>query len=349
MQFDPAQRPWLHCTSRCVRKAFLCGGRDGRYDHRRGWVEERMRLLAGAFAVEVASFAVMSNHFHVVLRMRPDVVAAWSAEAVVRRWYEVYPVSALPDGTAIAPAEGVIAARATDGVWVAERRKRLGELQWFMKTLKEGISRRANREDEVTGTFWQARFHSVVLLDQAALIACMAYVDLNPVRAKMADRPERSAHTTVRARIRARQRQRTATRIRERLSGAAQTAAMAKAGLADAPPRHAEDGLWVAPMARCVAGGRACSVDDYLTLVDQTGRWLRAGKRGAIPAELAPILARLDLRVEDWITTMAGWRQFAGLALGQHAARLVDAAARGLRRVRHTCALFVRGRDDAAA
>ena len=348
-QFDPARHPWLHCTSRCVRKAFLCGGKDGRYDHRRQWVEDRLQLLAGAFAVEVASYAVMSNHFHVVLRMLPGTVGAWSATEVVRRWWTAYPPSSLPDGTPVLPPEATIQARAQDAVWVGERRKRLGELQWFMKTLKEGISRRANREDEVTGTFWQARFHSVVLLDQAALVACMAYVDLNPIRAKMADRPERSAHTAVRQRIRARQRHRTATRIRERLRGPAAERALAKAGVAEVLPRHAEDGAWVAPLARCVAGGRACSVDDYLTLVDRTGRWLRAGKRGAIPAELAPILARLDLRVDDWIATMAGWRQFLGVAVGHHAGRVLDAAARGLVRVRHTCALFVRGRDDAAA
>jgi len=197
-QFDPARHPWLHCTSRCVRKAFLCGGKDGRFDHRRQWVEDRLRLLSGAFAVEVASYAVMSNHFHVVLRMLPGTVGAWSASEVVRRWWTAYPPSSLPDGTPVLPPEAVIQAWAQDAAWVAIRRTRLGELQWFMKTLKEGISRRANREDEVTGTFWQARFHSVVLLDQAALVACMAYVDLNPIRAKMADRPERSAHTSVR-------------------------------------------------------------------------------------------------------------------------------------------------------
>ena len=344
-QFDPARHPWLHCTSRCVRKAFLCGGKDGRFDHRRQWVEDRLRLLTGAFAVEVASYAVMSNHFHVVLRMLPGTVGAWSASEVVRRWWTAYPPSSLPDGTPVLPPEAVIQAWAQDAAWVAIRRTRLGELQWFMKTLKEGISRRANREDEVTGTFWQARFHSVVLLDQAALVACMAYVDLNPIRAKMADRPERSAHTSVRQRIRARQRE----RLRDVRPGL-EARGPREGGAGEAPSaRHAEDGAWVAPLSRCVAGGRACSVDDYLTLVDRTGRWLRAGKRGAIPAELAPILARLDLRVDDWIATMAGWRQFLGVAVGHHAGRVLDAAARGLARVRHTCALFVRGRDDAAA
>ncbi len=69
---DAEKDTWVHCTSRCVRKAYLCGGRDGRWDHRRGWVEERLRLLAGCFAVEVAGYAVMSNHLHVVLRMRPE-------------------------------------------------------------------------------------------------------------------------------------------------------------------------------------------------------------------------------------------------------------------------------------
>jgi hypothetical protein len=70
-----------HCIARSVRRAFLCGtdsytGRD--YGHRKAWVLERLRQLAGLFGVEVCDYAIMSNHLHIVLRNRPDVARQWS-------------------------------------------------------------------------------------------------------------------------------------------------------------------------------------------------------------------------------------------------------------------------------
>ena len=82
-QFDPNRPPWLHCTSRCVRRAYLCG--DG-YDHRKRFIEARLRQLASFFAVEVSAYAVMSNHLHVIARPRPDQAQELSAEAVAVAW-----------------------------------------------------------------------------------------------------------------------------------------------------------------------------------------------------------------------------------------------------------------------
>ncbi len=349
-QFDARRPPWIHAISRCVRKAFLCGGREGKYDHRRGWVEERMALLAGAFAVEVAAFAVMSNHVHLVLRMQVDAVASWSAYEVAERWLRVYPLAVAIDGTAKPVDAATVRRFSNDAEWVGKRRARLAELGWFMKALKEPLARRANREDRCRGTFWEARYTSVPLLDQAALIACMAYVDLNPVRAALADRPERSAHTAVRARITARQRHRVVTRARarSRTPAAARTLAE-RAGVPHAEhaavAREPEHGLWLAPVRACVTGdvfadGRPFTVDEYLDLVDATGRVLRAGKRGRIPPELPAILSRLDLRVEDWLATMTGWRALCGGAIGAVESRVAEAARRGVSWVRSRCPLF---------
>ncbi|MBA3684527.1 MAG: hypothetical protein H0W72_04720, partial [Planctomycetes bacterium] len=200
--FDPVQNPWIHAISRCVRRAHLCGGRDGTFDHRKDWMEERLELLTRVFACEIASYAVMSNHLHVVLRMCPAEVATWSADAVARRWLSIFPRKYLSDGTPVLPDEATIARLAQDAAWVALRRVRLADLSWFMRSLKEPIARRANREDGCTGAFWEGRFDSIPLLDQPALMACMAYVDLNPVRARMAATPEGSRHTAARQRIR---------------------------------------------------------------------------------------------------------------------------------------------------
>jgi hypothetical protein len=198
----PGRPVWTHVISRCVRKAYLCGGREKKWDHRRRWVEDRLRELAGVFAVEVAAYAVMSNHVHAVVRMAPSASVGWSNREVAERWLAVFGKNA--NRMAVNGAmDPVIAQFAANPAWVAERRARLADLSWFMRAFKEPIARRANAEDECSGRFWEGRFTSVPLLDHAAVIACMTYVDLNPVRARVAATPEASDFTSVQGRLRA--------------------------------------------------------------------------------------------------------------------------------------------------
>ena len=343
---DRATPTWVHCTSRCVRRAFLAGDR---FEHRKAWLEERLQYLSKCFAAEVAGYAVMSNHVHVIVRMDAAMASTWSAVDVARRWASVYPRKYLSDGTPVLPSEADIAAMAKDGVKVGLWRTRLADLGWFMKAFKEPIARRANREDDCSGAFWEGRFHSVPLLDQPALIACLAYIDLNPIRAKVADRPETSQFTSGYRRIRARNRHRAAEKIKRREPKRA-AALLAKVGLAT-NAKHAEDGLWLTPLARCQVGeplaNKTFTPDDYLTLLDATGRCLKAGKRGAIPPELAPILARLDLSVDAWLATMLGWRMFAFTsAIGSAASRITEAGKRKLSWIRNRCPLFTEKPTD---
>ncbi len=302
-----------------------------------------MRLLSGIFAVDIAAYAIMANHLHVVCRMQPQRSQGMADETVVRNWYAIYPADYYADGTPKPPAEALIQARMHDQEWIGIRRQRLGDLGWFMKALKEAIGRRANREDGCTGAFWEGRFHSVPLLDQAALIACMAYVDLNPVRARVSETPERSHFTSGYRRIRARNRHRAATRIRSRHPDRAERM-LARVGLTQTAV-HPEDGLWLCPLSQCVVGevlaNRRFAVDDYLTVLDATGRLVKAGKRGRIPPELAPIIARLDLSVDAWLATMLGWRMFAfASAIGSAAARAIEAGRRNVRWIKTHCPLF---------
>ena len=342
---DPSRPTWVHCTSRCVRRAFLCGNAFG---HRRGWVEERLQFLARIFAVEIASYAVMANHLHVILRMQVQDPHGWSGDEVARRWYAIYPADYHADGTPKPPAEALIQARRDDHPWIGIRRQRLADLGWFMKALNESIGRRANREDGCTDAFWEGRFHSVPLLDQAALIACMAYVDLNPIRAGVAETPERSPFTAAHRRIRSRNRHRAAARIRARDPQRAERLLL-KVGLSPAAS-HPEDGMWLCPLRRCMVGeelaNRRFTVDDYLTVLDATGRLMKSGKRGRIPPELEPILARLDLSVDAWLATMLGFRAFAFTsAIGSASALALEAGRRNLRWIRVHCPLFAKIND----
>jgi hypothetical protein len=95
-----------------------------------------------------------------------------------------------------------------------------------------------------------------------------------------------------------------------------------------------EHGLWIAGIAKATMDTRSApilSVDDYLTLVDETGRIVRTGKRGAIPAHLAPILDRLQLDLDAWLDLMANRGSFRGGAFGALAARAAEALRRGAR------------------
>ena len=194
---------FFHCVSRCVRRAFLRGvdqhsGKD--FEHRRQWIEERIVQLAESFAVSVYAYAVMSNHCHIVLRSDPGVSWQWSDRKVAERWLAIFPgsISNRDDPACVERATLALLGN-TERLHVI--RQRLGSISWFMRALNEPIARMANREDGCTGRFWEGRFKCQALLDEQAVLSCMAYVDLNPVRAGMCEALRDSEHTSVRHRI----------------------------------------------------------------------------------------------------------------------------------------------------
>ena len=133
-----------HCIARCVRRAFLCGidpytGKD--YSHRKEWILDRMRELAGLFAIEVCGYSVMSNHFHLVLRKRPDIVEQWPVDEIALRWCRVFPPRDDATGEPVEPGEHDLAMITANSEKLAERRKRLASLSWFMRCLCETIAR----------------------------------------------------------------------------------------------------------------------------------------------------------------------------------------------------------------
>jgi hypothetical protein len=164
------------------------------------WIELRLQELAEIFAVAVGGFSVMDNHLHVLVRLDPDVAKGWSDEQVVRRRGALFP----PRDKSRQPlpvSEGWVQWRLKDAPWVVMARTRLQSLSWFMKCLKEPLSRLANRQDKARGAFFERRVKSVAILDDESLLATCAYIDLNPVAAGIAVVPEASSHTSVTTRV----------------------------------------------------------------------------------------------------------------------------------------------------
>jgi len=352
---DPHTTQIVHTVHRCVRRAFLCGrdpltGND--YEHRRQWIRDRLELLASVFAIDCLTFTVMSNHIHLILRSRPDIVRTWSDEQVARRWLRLFPKRRTSDGGPAEPTETELNMIMGDPRRVAELRVRLSDISWWMRTTAENIARRANRQDDCTGHFWEGRYHAKVLLDEASILACAMYVDLNPIRAAMAETPEGSGFTGAQERIRDLQRSRPNNR-----QAAADNATIKDAGSNrgtngntrtrrhrstrtwERSGKRRHHSGWMSPLeideqadpvgADASACGRRASLKGflsmplrcYLELLDWTGRQIGNDgngkkKRGTIPPHLAPILQRIGITPRNWCRLVARFDKLFARAAG---------------------------------
>ncbi|MDO6560736.1 transposase [Paraglaciecola chathamensis] len=268
---------FYHCISRCVRQSFLCGvdAHSGHsYEHRRDWVEERLLFLTSVFAIDICAYAVMSNHTHVVLCVDKALADGWDTNEILQRYHRVHKGTLITQkfmhGDSLSQSE-LISLDYTVEIY----RKRLYDISWFMRDLNEFIAREANKEDDCTGRFWEGRFKSQALLDESAVLACMAYVDLNPIRAKMAETPETSKHTSIKKRIDAAKNQQSQPRVLM---------------------------PFVSSSRDEMLKGIAYSFNDYCELIDTTSRCIRDDNLGYMDNNQSPILERLGLATAQWLT-----------------------------------------------
>lgn len=319
--------PWYHVVCRCVRRAYLCG-EDGitgeSYEHRRGWIVERVKQLAGVFAIDVAAYAVMSNHYHLVLRVDARRSREWSREEVLCRWTQLFDGPLLVRRFLSGQGEGLDeASLKVIDEWVEVYRARLVDLSWFMRVLNETIARQANAEDNVTGRFWEGRFKSQALLDEQAILTAMAYVDLNPIRAGMAETPEDSAHTSVAERMAELkpEQKKQHVHVPERLPA---TSLSLPTGATPMPALRKEAHLAQLPLQPLMpfdgtsrlSAAIPFALDDYLELVDATGRCLHPDKRGMIAGHVPRLLQRLEIDPERFIDCAANLLHQFGSAIG---------------------------------
>ncbi|MCP3976825.1 MAG: hypothetical protein GY720_20255, partial [bacterium] len=305
-----------HCRSRCVRGAFLCGQPEtgGNFDHRRGWISERLEMLSAHLAVDVLTFAVMSNHQHLVLRNRPDLVAKWPDDEVARRWLLIFPRRRGPGGGGATPNDDEIADIVRDPSRVRRIRGRLSSISQFMQVHSQHIARRANREDGTKGHFWESRFKSRRLLDDQGVLVCMTYVDLNWVRTGLVTSLLETQDTGAHLRVMSAEARKKLACLRDKSNSSRPVLPEQERAKEEelATVRRAK---WLVGFGRGGGhGGRGTAMpiagvseEEYLQVLDWTGRQMRPDKRGAIAPGVVGLLEGLSINAEEWAGSVAGY------------------------------------------
>ena len=344
-QFADSEVCIVHAVQRCVRRAFLAGvdsqtGRD--YSFRKEWIRRRLEALASAFGIDVLAYAIMSNHYHVVLRNRPDVVAEWSNDEVALRWLRVFPGRRLDEQLA-EPTESDVQSLVNDAERIAIIRSRLSDISWFMRALSEPIARLANKQDECTGRFWEGRFKAQRITDEAGLLACAMYVDLNPIRAAMAESPGQVKHTSAYDRIKGQRGQQIPSAAfdlvaisNEEASNQIQNTTVAARKKQQSAKRRNPTGKqiardsWLSPISLRAnklsqdpelhkRGIRASDkgflnidLDAYLELLKWTAKQRLANAVKAVPKRLQALLSDLGIEASMWRDLVWNYKRYFG-------------------------------------
>ncbi len=311
--FDPNEVAILHVCARVVRRCFLFGvdpvtGKN--HDHRKVWIEEQLKLLAANFGIDLLGFAILSNHFHLIVRSRPDVVQTWDHSELARRWLMLCPKRKKKDRSPEEPNEFELNSIRSDPDKLATIRKRLSDVAWWMRLLCQNIGTRANQEDQQVGKFFQGRYRAVRILDEESLLACAAYVDLNPIRAAMAETLETSEFTSVQRRIES---------LQQATSSMSSKESLVNSFLSPLTIDEKNDSVGTCASQsrqRCSDKGfLSMSTMDYLELLDASSRMIRLDKSGYTPADVPPIFERLKLDPDFWRLQIKDFgRLFANVA-----------------------------------
>ena len=243
----------------------------------------------------------MSNHYHLVLKIDNAKSNKMTEDEVINRWLKLFKgnvlISRYLQGECHTTGE-------IDKVKeiIADWRSRLSDISWFMRCLNESIARQANAEDKCTGRFWEGRFKSQALLNEQAVLSCMVYVDLNPIRATLADNLDESDFTSIQQRITAYSNRINKDKIKNK------SKPVKLAGFTNGSN---------------IKKGIPYSLKDYFELADWTGRAVRndsprgyslasrqfTSKRGYIPDKEPKIVSKLGIDIDVWLDTVKEYSQ----------------------------------------
>jgi hypothetical protein len=340
--FLPGEVTVVHVVQQCVRNMHLIGldettGED--YSYRQEWIRQRLEKLASVFAVDVLSYAILSNHFHVVLRSRPDIVTAWSDKEAALRWMQLFQGKRSQEQLE-SPTTSDVQSLANDSERLAVVRSRLSDLSWFMKSIAEPISRRANSEEKMTGPFWEGGFKAQRLLDEVGTLVCCMHVDLNLIRISQAKSIRESKFTSAFDRWKASQgvkiesaavsmrsiSQKEAAATRDKVKETAGPKVLQDAWLAPLPINPGKRGPVVSKTGYRASdkGFLNMTLENYLELLEFTSLHGRVDKRAVSPSRrgskfspsIAEILSTLGIEEEMWCELVWNYKKYYGRSRG---------------------------------
>ncbi|WP_119394110.1 transposase [Salinibius halmophilus] len=273
-----------HIFMRSVRQTSICGVdpfTHRSYEHRKEWIISRIEQLVRSFCIGVAAYAIMPNHYHLVVIVDKNTAEQLTDNEVVARWGAIYKV---PHAVK-AYIEGDAAFQHVAQPIIATWRERLFDISWFMRSLNEYIARKCNAEDGCVGRFWEGRFKCQAVLDERALLAVMAYVDLNPIRAKLATHIYDSSYTSA----------------YERLHGGS------------IPNQNRECSPWLLPFDSEHLPFKEVA---YMELLEWTGRQIRTDKPGFIDPKLPWLTQLYQFTQGGWVDVCQSLEQRIHGAIG---------------------------------
>ena len=316
-----------HLFVRCVRRSFLQGldeysGKD--YSHRKSWIPDKIRFLIKAYAIEIAGYAGMDNHYHLVARNRPDLLKDLTPLEIAARWLLIHPTKEMRREKRNNPRKEEL----NDLLLkydAKELRSRLSDISWFMWELNQYVAVKANREDKCKGAFFESRFSSQNLADDAAILTCMIYCDLNPIRAQIADSIESSIHTSGNIRYQAEIAKNNLLKAKElkenkpnkKFNNRQEKEIKIQKSIAKKVD-------WLSPLEKFDLNLKDKSrkpilnitTNKYLELLDFTGREYHKDKPGIIPGTIAPILAVMGLSQKQWFERLKNYGKWYYRVLG---------------------------------
>ena len=154
-----------HVMSRTALDGFPLG------DIEKDCMIDLIKSYSSLYFVEILGVCIMGNHFHLLVKMLPEY--KFNDEEIEKRFVEFYGDDRI----------------FTNGL-IPSLREKLSSLSEFVREIKLGFARYYNRQHNRRGYFWGDRFKSVIVEKGETLINCLAYIDLNPLRAGLVKRPE---------------------------------------------------------------------------------------------------------------------------------------------------------------